>query len=402
MYHTLDLKETFEQIETLENDLSFLERLVAIDSRSKNTAGVQEVQLHLKSKLEMMGFTVSLEKNEFHPSADLLVATLPGDLPFQVTLVGHGDTVLGPTRNHFFRQESAHHLTGPGIADNKGGLCVALRGLRQFLDLDVKRPTLVFVSSPNEELGSLGLHQRFRAIGESSDLVLGFEPSLKNGDLIKGRHGNRWYRMMLKGRPFHAGRFGEPALNAAHEAAIKIAKLVALNDPARRLKVNVGSFKGGSGHFNIVCGDAEVQLDIRFPCLKTRDELHHQILEIFQTPHIFCEVTQAACKMSFDIEDDCPPMASSLDSEGFTDFYLESIAKVEGQRPEAGFTGGAADINYFSTENNFCLDGLGPVAGGMHTVHEYVERSSLLSRARSLSLFLYQLSHLGFRPRRGL
>jgi glutamate carboxypeptidase len=392
-----------EQAHTQTNqhhELEFLEQLVSIDSRSKKIEGVQKVQNLLAQKLEGLGFQLNFYKNPTHESAELLVGILPGTLQGQVAFIGHADTVLGPSSGHQYRLSAdGSELLGPGVADNKGGLLVALRGIAQFLDYHVLRPTFVFVSSPNEELGSLGFHQQFNAIGASSDCVLGFEPALKTGQVLRGRHGNRWYRINIKGRAFHAGRFGEPSVNAAHELAFKITKLSELNCSKRKIKATVGSLKGGTGHFNVVCGEAEFQLDIRFPSLEIRDELHEKILTILNTPHVHCELTGETCQVSYQIEDDCPPMASSLDIDGLTDLYLQSIERVEGAGTTATFTGGAADINYFSTGHNFCLDGLGPIANGMHTVHESLDINSIFTRSRALSLFLYQFAHISLRPR---
>lgn len=398
-HHTPDVQPLERTFAT--EDLNFLNQLVAIDSRSKKIEGVQAVQEAVSARLRSMGFSIEKHPHPRHESADLLVARLKGDLPFQVAFIGHADTVLGPSRVHQFRHsEDGKTIYGPGVADNKGGVLVALRGLEHFLSLSSTKPDLVFVCSPSEETGSLGFHEIFAKIGAQSQVVLGFEPALNNGSLIRGRHGNRWYKIRIKGKPFHAGRFGEPAINAAHETALKIAQFIGLNRPAQKVKVNVGSIKAGDGHYNIICGESEVLLDTRFPCFQTRDQLHYEISKILDQQTTHCEVSGKPAHTYWSLEDDCPPMAPCFDELGLASLYLESVEKIEGRAIEAGFTGGAADINYFSTGENFCLDGLGPIAAGMHTIEERIEVSSLFSRARSLALFLHRLSEQGFFPRR--
>jgi glutamate carboxypeptidase len=382
-------------------DLSFLQELVDIDSRSKKAEGVQKVQECVAQRLKQMGFSIEMFANPSYESADLLVATLKGELPFQVSFIGHADTVLGPSRVHQFRSsDDGKTIWGPGVADNKGGVLVALRGLEHYLSQATARPTLVFVCSPSEETGSLGFHHHFARIGAQSEVVLGFEPAMNNGSLIRGRHGNRWYKIKIKGKPFHAGRFGESAINAAHEAALKISQFIQLNQATKKVKVNVGSIKAGEGHYNIICGESEILLDTRFPCFQTRDELHERIISILDQQTTFCEITNKPAQTFWSLEDDCPPMAPCFDENRLASLYLASVEKIEGKSFEAGFTGGAADINYFSTGQNFCLDGLGPIAAGMHTIDERIEVSSLFSRARSLALFLHRLSEQGFFPRR--
>lgn len=375
--------------------LQLLEELVSIDSRSRIPQGVERVQRLLKSEFERLGFQTELRANREHESADLLIATLPGELPYQVCFIGHADTVLGPSRVHRFQIDSdLKAIKGPGVGDNKGGVLVALKGLENYLNESTLRPTLKVVISPSEEMGSLGFHQDFFSIGQDSEIVLGFEPALLNGDLIRGRHGNRWYRIFIQGRSAHAGRFGEAAVNAAHEAAHKMVELAKLNDAEKLLKVNIGSFTGGEGHFNTICGKAELQLDIRFPCLETRDQLHQKIEQIIADSSIECALSGQRPKCFYQLEDDCPPMSRALDLEGYTELYLNSIRLIEEQSVQAGFTGGAADINYFSTGNNFCLDGLGPRAWGMHTTDEAISLTSFFTRSRALSHFLH---HLGTR-----
>lgn len=74
--------------------LQLLEELVSIDSRSRIPQGVERVQRLLKSEFERLGFQTELRANREHESADLLIATLPGELPYQVCFIGHADTVL--------------------------------------------------------------------------------------------------------------------------------------------------------------------------------------------------------------------------------------------------------------------------------------------------------------------
>ena len=51
-------------------------------------------------------------------------------------------------------------------------------------------------------------------------------------------------------------------------------------------------------------------------------------------------------------------------------------------RPIAGAQrGGASDASHFAAGIPLTVDGLGPVGGGAHAPHEYVERASLEPRA---------------------
>ena len=130
----------------------------------------------------------------------------------------------------FLESSCGEKIEGPGIADNKGGVFLLLKGLEIFLKL---RPnpnvTLKIVCSPNEETGSIGFQQKFKKIGLASDLILGFEPSLSCGSIIHSRNGNRWYKVTIKGKAAHSGRAHKGHVNAAHDLCSKVVAFQNLN-----------------------------------------------------------------------------------------------------------------------------------------------------------------------------
>lgn len=379
----------------LKNQLHFLKQLTDISSTTKDPIGVNRVQAVLTKKLQSLGFKVSLIKNKQKQSGDALVAFYQGQTNECITLVGHADTVGRLSENFQFHMDSYEdRVTGPGIADDKGGLVVALSAIETFLKTNpCPKYSLIFVSSPNEEEGSIGFHELFRSIGKKTKYALGMEPALQNGSIINSRNGNRWYRLNLKGIASHAGRFGESHLNAAHEMAIKIAKIHRLTNEEEKIRVNIGSFHGGNGTFNTICDNAEVLIDMRFPCFLKREKVSHQLLQIFMQHELSCPKTNEQVKMSYQIEDDCPPLNYNSDHHVLIEKYLSLINRLEDRPVGAEHSGGASDINYFSTPENFVLDGLGPIGGRLHTKKEYLVMSSLLTRTNALNQFL---THINF------
>ncbi len=377
----------------------FLEELVAIDSMTVNPRGVNLVQKILADRLGRLGFKINWTKNPRGEnfSGELLTATLPPEKingPVQwINLVSHADTVLGhQTLGPFQVFEDGTKGRGAGVIDNKGGLVVALVGLEHYLNEQQKNGErkfgLRFVSSPNEEAGSPGFTELFRTYSQDALLVLGFEPALDDGSIIKSRRGNRWYHVKIKGIEAHAGRSKGEHLNAAHELAIKISRLHKLNSAKRGLAVNVGHFKGGHDKFNVVCGWAEAKIDTRFECFKTRDRLHVQIEKIFSEHSVFNIDQTASPEVSVEICDDCPPFASSRRSRALVREFCRQIEKVEGRAIEPQQSGGAGDVNYMSDPNIVVIDGLGPIGGRMHTAEEFISLPSLTTRAIALSRFL--------------
>lgn len=373
---------------------ALLAEMIGIDSLTKDAVGVGRVQRIVARELEALGFDCRFEKNpeERVGSADLLVATLVGQSDQSITFVSHADTVLDSSSVGGFKK-SADGLvaTGAGAIDNKGGLAVLLAGLKRYVETSKdQRPyfTLRVVSSPNEEGGSIGFHQKFRDHSDDSVLVLGFEPALDNGSIIESRRGNRWYQFTVRGQEAHAGRCKGEQINAAHDLAMKIAKLHKLNDQKAGLAVNVGQIQGGRDRFNVVCGEATAKIDARFASFESRDKLHAKIEKILLTPHVISTVTGRPSESSFTVEDDCPPFSATSASRSLLKFYLKTVDKIEGRPIRAEKAGGAGDVNYMSRKGVVVLDGLGPIGGKMHTNEEFIYLPSLSTRAEAMAKFL--------------
>ena len=175
------LENNFEQLGHLKfEDILLLKDFVNQNSRSLNSDGVNSIQHALKKRYEKLKFNVKLIPNSQTESGHLLVADFNGESDFLVTGIGHADTVLFPTSNHHFLLSSdSQIMTGPGIADNKSGLLIALKGFEYFLNkFPNPKLSLRFVSSPNEEIGSPGFHQLFNTLGLESNINLGFSSFL--------------------------------------------------------------------------------------------------------------------------------------------------------------------------------------------------------------------------------
>ena len=166
-------------------------------------------------------------------------------------------------------------------------------------------------------------------MGEKSIAVLGLEPALYNGSLITSRNGNRWYKINIIGKSSHAGRFGEPFINAAHHAAEFIYKLNPLNDIKNKVKVNVGSMTGGIDRYNVICESVEIKLDARFPTLEKRDDIDQAIKSLIDNSSVNCFYTGDSCKTALEIVDDCPPLPLQEKLHPLVDYYLNTISNLK-------------------------------------------------------------------------
>lgn len=367
--------------------LDFLEQLVEVDSQTQNIEGVNHVQKLLAERLSDLGFNCTFIPNLEMQTGDLVYAVKKGLSDEQISFIGHADTVCSPNRELQFKVNyETQTVSGPGIGDDKGSLVMALQSLEAFLAKNPKHHfTYVFISSPCEETGSIGFHSLFKEVGEKSSAVLGLEPALYNGSLITSRNGNRWYKINITGKSSHAGRFGEPFINAAHHAAEFIYKLNPLNDIKNKVKVNVGSMTGGMDRYNVICESVEIKLDARFPTLEKRDDIDQAIKSLIDNSSVNCFYTGDSCKTTIEIVDDCPPLPLQDRPHPLLNYYLKTIYELEDEQCLAEHSGGAADINYFSRPGLIYIDGLGPKTKGMHTSKEVMDLKSFYSRQYALT-----------------
>ena len=386
-----------DQSKELPGLVSTLKHWVEIDSATSQRPGIDRMQAEVATKLKAMGFKCSFKPHPQGLFGPLLHARRPADDKEangpRVTLVFHVDTVFDDLKEAPRLIEEGERLIGPGTADNKGGIVVALEGLRRYLEATGNNSPIHFqvVSSPNEEIGSDGFTSKFKKIGAQSDIVLGFEPSTAEGDIVTSRFGNRWYRIKCHGVEAHAGRANGEEVNAAHEMMAKIDQILALKEKYEDLKINVASFHGGSHRYNIVCGDMEAKIDVRFLSEETRKKVHREITQIVKKANVISK-DGVKSQSEFFLEDDCPPLENCQQRlPKYIKAYLNAIESQEFRRVSAITVGGAADASYLSHGENIVIDGLGVTGGGMHTDHEYIETKSLVTRSQALAKFLSEL-----------
>lgn len=375
-----------------------LRELTSIDSTTSNAVGVDAVQELVARELRTLGFDI-----EWHTQANptdstergarFLEAKRFGSTSRTITFVSHADTVVSNTQAGPLKIDPTNGIAmGAGIIDNKGGLVVAVTGLRAFLSLpsahsNSSKLSFQFLSSPNEETGSTGFHDLYRNAAKTSAYVLGFEPALDDGSIIESRRGNRWYHITIKGRAAHAGRCTGEEINAAHDAGRKIALLSQLTDHAAGTSVNVGSLRSGRDAYNVVCDKVEIKLDTRFASFASRNELHDKIERILLESQVQSNSGDKT-ESVYEIVDDCPPFSATKESQLAVQRYIKIIESLENRSIRAHRAGGAGDVNYMSREGVTVLDGLGPVGGGMHTTKEFVTLSTLGTRSKALAEFL--------------
>jgi glutamate carboxypeptidase len=297
-----------------------------------------------------------------------------------ILVLSHLDTVhpMGFIKRLPFKIEGDSAF-GPGIYDMKGGAYLAFHAFRR-LCLDGERSPLgvtqLYVS--DEEIGSPTSRALIEAEGAKAKYVLVTEPARDGGKIVTGRKGVGRFEVFIKGVPAHAGTRPEDGRSAIRELANVIQALEAMNDPKRRISVNVGVVNGGTRP-NVIAEEAHAEVDLRVPTLADAEELVPKILNLQS------RTEGVSVKVVGDLNR--PPYEKSNAGAALFE-HAKALAADIGFELRDTFTGGGSDGN-FTAANTATLDGLGVDGKGAHTHFEQLYISSLAPRARLLHR-LYQ------------
>src|SRR5512138_1547470 len=106
--------------------IDLLERVVDINSGTLNLDGVRKVGAVFRREFDALGFRTEWVDGQSFGRAGHLIARHPGKGP-HIVLIAHLDTVFEPSSPfQKFERVSETRANGPGTADMKGGIVVAL------------------------------------------------------------------------------------------------------------------------------------------------------------------------------------------------------------------------------------------------------------------------------------
>lgn len=307
---------------------------------------------------------------------DVLAMTYAGSGLGHVVLLGHYDTVwptgtladwpAGPGPDDL-DPAGRPTLTGPGIFDMKAGLVqgfwalAALRGQGGLGGQNLRVPTVTYVVTGDEEVGSFASRSTVERLCAAADATLVLEPSA-DGHVKSGRKGTGLARVRVTGVEAHSGLEPEKGASAVHALAEAVGAFVAAARPDLGTTVNVGVIAGGSGA-NVVAGEATALVDIRV----TRPE------EPARVDAAFAAVRPRDERIDLTIETDWsrPPMLLTEASRPLLHVVQDAGAAL-GRRIDHVCVGGASDANFVCALGKPVLCGLGAVGSGPHARHEHI------------------------------
>lgn len=319
----------------------------------------------------LLGSAISFRKTRLHTPS--------------VLLNGHLDTVY--PKEFFFPTVNLSDslLQGPGVADLKGGLVVALIALEAF-----ERSTFAnylsweLFCNPDEEVGSTGSYPYMKEISKQHDCAFVFEPALPDGRLVSSRNGSANYCILSTGCSAHVGRDFEKGYSAILPLLPLIEKLSQISNPKEGVILSVGMIQGGSA-INSVPQNAMIRFTLRTKTdeqlKKAQAHIHACVDASKNTPFPFSLLELSSR----------PPKPLSPLQGQFFEFVAER-AKQLSIPMVGGHSGGVCDGNFFASFGLPTIDTMGPIGGNLHTEQEYLDLESLVPKATLMALILMQIA----------
>ena len=342
------------------------EALVAVSSPSGDAAAAEQI-VAVASALAPAGARIERLPCSTPEHAPDLLISLDGPGELKILLVGHLDTVV--SHDSFFApQRSGHHLVGPGTADMKGGVALALGALRALEDRrELGEAALLLVNDEEWRSGRFAHTARFADF----DACLCFEAGERSEDgddaVVVRRKAAGTLKLIAHGRAAHSGSApeqGVSALLALAEAAQLVASLSDPNGPERLTAVPTILRSGEA--INVVPGSGELTCDLRADSLAALEAVEASIPSEIGGASI--EIVRERAWPGMDAREQTAPL-------------LAAASDLLGRPIIAEERGGASDASHFAAGVEITIDGLGPCGEHSHHPDEYIELDSLFPRS---------------------
>jgi len=348
------------------NDWTELQKMIEINSWTKNKEGVDAYGALIAQDFEALGFQVTTHQRQ--TIGDHLYFTSSLKEGKRMLLLGHLDTVFPPDTFEGFREDDIW-IYGAGVCDMKGGNYVALSSLRQLKESfgEIYNIDMLLVS--DEETGSDDSKHLLRQLASKYDYCMVFEAAGKNDEVVVARKGVGTFSLDITGKASHAGNHYKEGVDANLEVAHQTLALVGLTNLSLNTTVNVGKIEGGIGA-NTISPSAKMTFEIRYTSTKERDRLLQEIDTLSKTPH----VEGITLKLSGGIQRDV--MEETIAQKE----WIETINTFAPKPLKSEARGGVSDANIIASQGVTTLDGWGPYGDGDHTVYERASKESFKQR----------------------
>lgn len=311
----------------------------------------------------------------------ILRAGPPSDRP-GILVMSHLDTVhpVGTIDHDLKLRVEGDRLYGPGVYDMKAGAWLALQAFKEAARGGRATLPLVFLVTPDEEIGSPTTRALIEDFGRRSAAVLVTEPARDGGRIVTSRKGVGRFDVHVEGRPAHSGSRHPDGRSAVREAARQILKIEALTDYSRGVTTTVGLISGGTAA-NVIPQHCRFSVDLRVETEADGESFSAALLGL--SPH------DADVRVTVEGGMNRPPYERTESVARLFDHARACAAEIGFDLEDVPRTGGGSDGNFTAAIGVPTLDGLGSDGDGAHTLHEYATISSFAPR-RALMLKLLE------------
>jgi len=402
-------RKIIDKVKSLDQEsISFLEKVVNINSGTLNQKGVREVGEIFRVAFNEIGFqTEWINMPEQMNRAGHLFATVAGDKGKKLLLIGHLDTVFeenSPFQS--FERINDSMAYGPGANDMKGGDVIALYALKALADLNLlQRASITVAFTGDEESTGKPLSISRKALikaGKKADIALGFETATSFENATIARRGASGWSVETKGKRAHSSGVFNERVGAG--AIFEMSRILnAFYEKVRGetyLTFNPGTLMGGTfvsydkqtssgevfGKTNVVAQTALVNGGLRFISEEQKENARAKMRAIVSQnlPH-------TSASISF--TDSYPAMGPTAGNQAVLDI-LSEVSQDLGFGPVSGYDPGrrgAADISFVADYTDG-LDGLGTMGNGAHTPQETVNLKTMNALIQRAALLIYRLT----------
>jgi glutamate carboxypeptidase len=391
-----------------ERSIALLEQLVNVNSGTMNFPGVRKVGDMLRPQFEALGFEVNWIDGTPFGRAGHLVAERKGR-GRHVLLIGHLDTVF--ELNHPFQRferADAQTARGPGTADMKGGIVVALaalNALKQANALGDLHITVVLHGDEEDSGEPLALaRQTLVDAAKAADIALGLENAADNpATAVTARRGYTGWKVEVQAKSAHSSQIfaDDVGAGAIYEVSRILNRFYQELRGEEYLTFNPGLVAGStqvqfnaeplhaevSGKDNIIAPQAVASGDLRTISLQQREQAKERMQKI-----VADHLPQTSARITF--SDTYPPMAPTEGNRKLLSMY-DAVSRDLGFGPVTAVNprnAGAADVSFAADHVEMALDGLGLLGGGSHTPEEFADLRTFQIQTQRLAVLLYRLS----------
>ncbi len=402
-------RKIIEKVKSLdEASLSFLEKVVNINSGTLNLKGVKEVGDIFDSAFQEIGFQTEwidmpVEMNR----AGHLFASIDGNKGKKLLLIGHLDTVFEENSPfQAFERINDSIAYGPGANDMKGGDVVVLYALKALADLNLLKKANITVAFTGDEEStgkplSISRKELIEA-GKKADIALGFENATGFDNATIARRGASGWSVEVKGKRAHSsGVFNERiGAGAIFEMSRILNAFYSEVKGEEYLTFNPGTLLGGTfvdydkqtssgevfGKTNVVAQSAIVNGGLRFISEEQKKNARAKMRTI-----VGQNLPQTSASISF--IDSYPAMGPTNGNKAVLEI-LSEVSQDIGFGPVTGYDPskrGAADISFVADYVDG-LDGLGTMGDYAHTPQETVNLKTMNALIQRAAILIYRLT----------